>query len=733
MTPRRIVTVLVGAAVLLPAAPALATHPVLQGCTEDQDRLVHTDSQVYGGGYGTGVVLTPLGRGYCSMVVRGSGTNDGSRPDVNPDGRRIVVDQPMATGGRGIVVLDDERHRADPLTSGAVDTAARWNPDGSTVLFTRWAADGTSRLMTVVDPGSNGYYGSPRPVAPPQEVPGTEGAVSGSWSPDGTRLVYAVAADVPDSNGNLVAQGSLVRSAADGSGRTELGLQGLDPTWSPDGREIAYSTVTDLGMQPFSPPRRQLAVAAPQRAATPTVLLRTDAATEPAWLPDGQGLLYTARRGGLDGQQLDTDLFAVDRDGLRAGPFRAGDGDQAGASIRPARAARPVAVGGAASGYVALTPRRVLDTRTTRSPVGPGGPRDVIVTGACGGGCVPVPADATAVALTVTIVQATAATDVRVYPAGTGAPEVSNLNAAAGQTVPNAVIVALGRDGAVTLANAAGSVHLLVDVAGYFRPGARAGFATSDPHRILDTRTGLGAAQGRVGPTGSIDLRVTGALPDADGGTVRVPDDATAVVLNVTATGPSASTDVRAYPSPTDGAVPVVSNLNLRPGQTAASLVTVAVGGGGRVRLRNAGGQVHLLADLAGWYAPSAQGRFVPAAPVRVLDTRSGLGAAPLPTGPQEALDLHLGGRRGVPANATAAVLNLTGTGVSASTDVRAYPPGDVPTVSALNLTAGSTRANLAVVRLGQGQDQGAGAVRLRNNAGTVSLVADLAGWFVDG
>ena len=47
-------------------------------------------------------------------------------------------------------------------------------------------------------------------------------------------------------------------------------------------------------------------------------------------------------------------------------------------------------------------------------------------------------------------------------------------------------------------------------------------------------------------------------------------------------------------------------------GQTAANLVTVAVGAGGRVRLRNSLGSLHLIADLAGYYAPGAPGRFVP-------------------------------------------------------------------------------------------------------------------------
>jgi hypothetical protein len=68
-------------------------------------------------------------------------------------------------------------------------------------------------------------------------------------------------------------------------------------------------------------------------------------------------------------------------------------------------------------------------------------------------------------------------------------------------------------------------------------------YVAVDPVRLLDTRSGLGGAGGAVGPGGVRDLQVV------DG--VRVPAGATAVVLNVTATGATAATtDVRVYPTP---------------------------------------------------------------------------------------------------------------------------------------------------------------------------------------
>ena len=60
---------------------------------------------------------------------------------------------------------------------------------------------------------------------------------------------------------------------------------------------------------------------------------------------------------------------------------------------------------------------------------------------------------------------------------------------------------------------------------------------------------------------------------------------------------------VRAYPKPaTGGAVPTVSNLNLTKGATRANLAIVKPGDDGRVRIRNEGGFLHLIGDLAGYF-----------------------------------------------------------------------------------------------------------------------------------
>ncbi len=242
-----------------------------------------------------------------------------------------------------------------------------------------------------------------------------------------------------------------------------------------------------------------------------------------------------------------------------------------------------------------------------------------------------------------------------------------------------------------------------------------------DPVRLLDTRSGLRAAGGAVGAAGVRDLQVV------DG--VRVPADATAVVLNVTATAATAATThVRVYPTPAgDAAPPTVSSLNLSVGATVANLVTVKVGAGGRVRLRNALGSTQLIADLAGYYRGSGSGSsLVAGAPSRILDTR--VNGGPLRAG--EVRRLQVVGTAGVPAGATAVVLNVTGVGATARTDVRVWPTraGAPPLVSNLNPAPGRTTAASVVVPVGAD-----GSISLRNHAGRVDLVVDLLGRYTPG
>ena len=78
-----------------------------------------------------------------------------------------------------------------------------------------------------------------------------------------------------------------------------------------------------------------------------------------------------------------------------------------------------------------------------------------------------------AVVLNVTVTGPTAPGFLTVWPDGKPQPVTSNLNFAAGQTIPNLVIAPVGPDGKIDLYNESttGSVHIIADVSGWFATG----------------------------------------------------------------------------------------------------------------------------------------------------------------------------------------------------------------------------------------------------------------------
>ena len=359
-----------------------------------------------------------------------------------------------------------------------------------------------------------------------------------------------------------------------------------------------------------------------------------------------------------------------------------------------------------------LSPARLIDTRSSSGPVAAARSLRVPVLGRAG---VPT-TGVSAVVVNVTAVAPTAASHLTVWPAGQARPLASTLNFPAGRTVANAATLPLGADGSIEVANAVGAVHLVVDVFGWYADASGApgvGFAAVSPARLLDTRSGLGAARGPLGVGQQLELQVAGR-----GG---VPlSGATAVVLTVTAVAPTVGSHLTLAAA--GARRPETSNVNFPAGATTANLVTVPVGRDGKVSVLNALGQVHVVADVFGWYGTAAPDVFVPTTPRRLLDTRSS--GTRLAGG--QSLRLPVAGGQGVPEGATAALLNLTAVDPTSATHITAYPAdGAPPDSSNLNAPARRNVAALAAVRLSVD-----GAVLLRNAAGEVHIVVDLAGYF---
>jgi hypothetical protein len=241
------------------------------------------------------------------------------------------------------------------------------------------------------------------------------------------------------------------------------------------------------------------------------------------------------------------------------------------------------------------------------------------------------------------------------------------------------------------------------------------------PARILDTRAGTGGFNAPVGPGATI------AVPVAGQGGVPATG-ASAVVLNVTITEPTAETFLTVYPSGTTR--PLASNLNALANKTVPNLVVAKVGADGKVSVYNNTGTSHVIYDVMGWFSDStgaAGARFSSLTPARLVDTRAGTGGFSAPVGAAATISPTVIGVGGVPASGVSAVvLNVTVTQPTAESFLTVFPTGAArPLASNLNFVARRTVPNLVIAKVGA-----EGKVSVYNHVGTTDVILDVVGWF---
>lgn len=124
------------------------------------------------------------------------------------------------------------------------------------------------------------------------------------------------------------------------------------------------------------------------------------------------------------------------------------------------------------------------------------------------------------------------------------------------------------------------------------------------PCRLVDTRPqpdfNVGPRNRPIGAGESHLQQVTGT-----NGNCVIPSDAIAVSMNVTAAAPTEKSFMTLYPA--DQPLPDASNLNYLARQAPVpNKVDVALSPTGAIKVFNLNGQVHLIADVAGYYTTSA-------------------------------------------------------------------------------------------------------------------------------
>lgn len=265
------------------------------------------------------------------------------------------------------------------------------------------------------------------------------------------------------------------------------------------------------------------------------------------------------------------------------------------------------------------------------------------------------------------------------------------------------------------------------------------------PRRVLDTRpdSAVNHGGGKPQSMGTVVVPLAGRF--------GIPADATAVVVNITATETEGPGFVQAYPTGVPGRQGESSNVNIeRAGQTIPNAAVVKLGDGGAITLYTTSA-THLVLDVSGAFVPAepilstfiaAEGRFSGITPTRVFDTRPATrlqydGGKPTagqqvqfsvaPSQPVAGLTLpptmpSVGTIGGV-------VLNVTATEATAPGYVQVAAGGAlVPGASSnLNLErADQTIPNLVIVPVGPDR-----TVSIFTSGGT-HLVADVLGYFTN-
>jgi peptidoglycan hydrolase-like amidase len=324
------------------------------------------------------------------------------------------------------------------------------------------------------------------------------------------------------------------------------------------------------------------------------------------------------------------------------------------------------------------------------------------------------PSGVTAVALNVTAVDPSAWGFFTVWPCGSPMPpNASHVNFInAGAVEPNSVLAPVDGTGEVCVWTYASS-HVLVDVNGWFTSG----FQGQNPNRIVDTRSGQGAPAGKLGAKQVMRVRVAGAA--------GMPGGATAVALNVTAVEPTGWGYFTVWPC--GSPMPNASHVNfVSVGAVEPNSVLMPIDATGEICVWTYASS-HVLVDVNGWFTSGFQGQ----APVRIVDTREGMGAPRAKLAAGQVLRVPVSGVANVPGSGvTAVAVNVTAAETAGWGFFTVWPcdspmPNNASHVNFVR--AGAVEPNSVLMPV-----DGSGAICIWTFADAHVLV-DVNGWFTSG
>lgn len=249
--------------------------------------------------------------------------------------------------------------------------------------------------------------------------------------------------------------------------------------------------------------------------------------------------------------------------------------------------------------------------------------------------------------------------------------------------------------------------------------GPSSNFTAVTPYRFADSRINQRIT---VALGGSVKtVRVAGTST----GTGVLPSDITAISANVTVLGAPAPGHVTIYNC--SNPIPTASSINYAPWETVPNSGVFPLSPSGDICI-HAYSSTHLFIDINGYFRPSDGANYHPMTPTPLVNTLTDLNApGRLAAGQTLTIDVPEADV-GVPSNATAVAVIVSGIYPSGPGHITVYPCGStLPTVSTLNPEVAIKRTNAAIAPLSS-----SGTLCLYTHE-SVDVTVDAVGYFTAG
>ena len=167
-----------------------------------------------------------------------------SDPDWSPVANRIAYDMRGLDTTGGIYVMNAGGGSETQLVPGRAENPD-WSPDGKRIVFQYRVNKYEKSIVPGLAPGDYLFIvnadgtGLTR-IRTPRDQPAAQ--IEPAWSPDGTRIAFACAADTC---------AGIYTMKPNGSGLVQISKDGQGPSWSPNGQWIALTAPDPNPKRPF--------------------------------------------------------------------------------------------------------------------------------------------------------------------------------------------------------------------------------------------------------------------------------------------------------------------------------------------------------------------------------------------------------------------------------------------------------------------------------------------------